>query len=358
MNFTHIPSFDECVNMTKNKDIFIRKDEVLDGVPIATFSYRLASYKDFYGVKGSFNMRGITFRSDTKELLALPLHKFWNLNENEFVTDKIFENKKILHVSEKYDGSLVYFFMLNNKLFCKTKLNCYAEQACWAMDIVNKKSDLKDFIVKQISSGFTPMFEFISPRNQIVVLYSREELKYICSRSMNTGLYDFCDYGLESVDKYSFTDVEKIMSAINSSDKNREGFVVVFEDHSMIKIKTTDYFNLHKIRENIYNENTLAEMILSEKLDDVKNFFKDDSNLLEYINNFESNVVNRYNFFKQSALSYFKDNKDLTRKEYAVKAKSVISDISFPLAMELYTNGEINEDKYTERFLSRKLWKD
>ena len=358
MNFTHIPSFDECVNMTKNKDIFIRKDEVLDGVPIATFSYRLASCKDFYGVKGSFNMRGITFNSDTKELLALPLHKFWNLNENEFVTDKIFNNKKILHVSEKYDGSLVYFFVLNDKLFCKTKMNCYAEQACWAMSIVDKNSDLKDFIVKQIRNGFTPMFEFVSPRNQIVVLYSREELKYICSRNMYSGLYDFNNYNLDSVDKYSFSDVEKIMNVINNSDKNREGFVVVFEDHSMIKIKTTEYFNLHKIRENIYNENALAEMILNEKIDDAKNFFKEDSELLEYINNFESDVINRYNFFKQSASSYFKNNKDLNRKEYAIKAKSVISDISFPLAMELYTNGEINEDKYTERFLSRKLWKE
>lgn len=358
MEFKYVPSFNECQKLVNENECFIRKDEIIDNNSISTFAYRIATLEDF-NKKGARNLRGITFETNTKKLLALPFHKFWNLNENEYVKKENVENKKIIRVTEKYDGSLIYFFKIKNKLCCKTKLNSFSEQSEWAMNIVDNNPELKESIIDLIDKKYTPLFELISPRNQIVIFYTNEELRYICSRNMKDGTYLFDNFvGIKPVDNYPWDNIETIQNIIQNY-YGHEGFVVTFENQDMIKLKTKEYLNLHKIRENILNEKALVELILYEQLDDIRStLFSADSNMLEYIDKMENQVIKKYNHYIDVVEKYYNKNKNLTRKEYAIKAKKELNDIEFALAMEMFVKEKIDEEKFKERFLTKKLWKE
>jgi len=356
MDFKNIPTYDECMALVKSKESFIVKREIVDHVHVATFSYRLASYSDFTLPKAR-NLRGLMFREDTKELLAIPLHKFWNLDENPSSEFSVLKNKKIFRVTEKYDGSLIYFYLLNGVLHAKTKMNCYAEQADWAMDIVNSNPVLKSAIIKAINDKFTPMFELVSPRNQIVILYTKEELRFIGMRSMVDGSYVFENLpGVLPVDYFTMDSLESIVNVVQNYD-GHEGFVVTFEDGDMVKIKTNEYYNLHHLRDGVLNENVLVDMILNEKFDDAKKVFSNDPNLSKYIAEIESAVVSKYNHFISVSNDFYVENQDLARKDFAIKAKSELNEICFGLAMSMYVHGKIDEVKFKIRFVNDKLWK-
>jgi len=357
MDFKYIPSYDECIDIINSNPGFVMKEEIIHGIPIVSFTYRLALIDDFKAYRGARNLRGITFRGDTKELIALPLHKFWNLNENEYTQLDVIKNKKILRVTEKYDGSLVYFFMLGSRLYCKTKFNSAADQAYWAMNIVECDPTLKNSIIKLIKNNYTPIFELISPRNQVVIPYTDEKLKYICARSMVDGTYDF-NYieGCDLVGEFCLDDVNNIINTVKNF-YGHEGFVVVFDDQDMVKVKNEEYLKLHKIKSNILNENTVARLALDEELDDIKNsLFSAELDILEYVCNLEKKVFNSYNNFIRNAQKFYELNKNLTRKDYAIKAQNELDRTSFGLSMELYVNGTINEDKFKEIFINKKLW--
>lgn len=357
MEFKYIPSFDECQKLVNENECFIRKDEIIDNDnSITTFGYRIATLEDF-NKKGARNLRGITFDTNTKKLLALPFHKFWNLNENEYVRKENIENKKIIRVTEKYDGSLIYFFKIKDKFYCKTKFNAFSEQSQWAMDIVNKNPELKRSIINLIDENYTPLFELISPRNQIVIFYPNEELRYICSRNMKDGSYLFDNFvGIKPVDNYPWDNINTIQNIIQNY-YGHEGFVVTFEDQDMIKLKTKEYLDLHKIKENILNEKTLVELILHEQLDDIRStLFAADSNMLEYISEMEKEVIEKYNHYIRIAEIYYHENKNLTRKEYAIKAKKELDNVEFPLAMEMFAKGRIDEERFKEKFVLKKLY--
>lgn len=359
LDFTYVPTFDECCRMTRSrKDIFIKKDELIDNkYRIATFSYRLAMIDDFVHFNGSRNMRGITFLTDTKELIALPLHKFWNVNENAYTQIKDVKEKPILRVTEKYDGSLIYFFMIENNLYCKTKMNSFSDQAIWAMELVNNNLKLKTEIINLIKLNLTPIFEFISPRNQIVIFYESESLKYICSRNMFEGTYVFDNIlNSEVVDHYDFNNIDRLNEKIKNYE-GHEGFVIIFDDHDMVKIKSEDYMDLHKTRSSILNEKSLVKYILNEEIDDIKsNFFTQDSNMIEYINEFQKKVTKRFNIYLSNVNNYYLKNKHLERKDYAILGQKELNRVEFGLAMECYYNGEINMNKFKEIFVNKKLW--
>lgn len=356
MDFKNIPTYDECMALVKSKESFIVKKEIVDHVHVATFSYRLASYSDFMLPKAR-NLRGLMFREDTKELLAIPLHKFWNLDENPSSEFSKLKDKKIIRVTEKYDGSLIYFYLLNGVLHAKTKMNCYAEQADWAMDIVNSNVELKSAIVAAINSKYTPMFELVSPRNQIVIMYTHEELRFIGMRSMVDGSYNFENLpGVLPVDYFTMDSLESVVNVVQNYD-GHEGFVITFEDGDMIKIKTNEYYNLHHLRDGVLNENCLVDMILNEKFDDAKKVFSNDINLQKYILDVESKVIKLYNYYISSANKFYEDNADHDRKDYAIKAKNSLDSTVFGLAMGLYTHGKIDEVKFKAKFISDRMWK-
>ena len=361
IDYLNIPTYDQCMDLvlySEEENSFIFTDEVLDGIEITSFNYNIAQYSDFtrYGAR---NMRGITFRKDTKEMIALPFHKFFNFNENPYTEENNIKDKRIKRVTEKFDGSLIYFFILNNKLHCKTKKNSFSDQANMAMTIVNNNPELKDEILEIIKNNYTPLFEFISYLNQIVILYQSHELIYLGSRNMKNGKYDF-DYKIKNcknVTRHNIKSIDEAIHSIKTDSDNREGVVVLFEDYDMAKFKTEEYMKLHNIRDHIFNAKTLAELILNEKIDDIKSHFHNSKEIIDHIENMEKKVWKSYFNILNDSNEYYENNKNLNRKEFALKGMKELDKFKFAVAMDMYS-GKFNESQLKEKFIQRKLWEE
>ena len=114
--------------------------------------------------------------------------------------------------------------------------------------------------------------------------------------------------------------------------------------------------SLHKAKDNVFNEKNLVDMILNETVDDVKALFSDSKEILEYISEMEKAIVSIFNNYMDQANALYNSNKDLSRKDYAIKMQKLSDKMLFGLAMEVYLNGKIDEKRFQERFVSNKLW--
>jgi T4 RnlA family RNA ligase len=365
-----IPTFDEAMSLCNKYEDFFYKDETLDnGITIRSFNYRLSNYTMFTE-KGARNLRGISFDLNTKELLALPLSKFFNFSENPFTEKELIETWKPIRYSSKMDGSLIIFFIAGNKLYCRTQNNSFSEQAQWAMDIVNNDQNLKDFIYNTINIHHqTVLAEFISIRNQVVVPYNEETLILLGSRDMNNGkLYHFDDIDInfkncKKVETYSFNDISEILDICNQENSENfiEGFVIEYENGEMIKIKSIDYYNLHHLRDNILNEVIAVEMTLNGTLDDAKSRFSNDTMLFKMLNDIEEKTLKNYKIIVKICEDFYDNNKNLDKKTYAISLQKFSNEIGkyiFTIAIQMYIMGDKYDSKFTkEIFIKNQLWK-
>lgn len=357
--FEFIPNLNECENLVKNNTSFYSKEEKIGNKNIITFCYRLAKYSDFCN-EGARNIRGISFEKESGKITALPFHKFFNYKENPFSEDSSIKTKEISLIRDKIDGSLIIFFMIENELYAKTKGDCFSSQAVNAMNIVNNNKNLKNEIIDKIKNNYTPMFEYISPKNRIVIEYNTEELIYLGSRNMLSGKYNFTPLeNCNATEEYNIGYKLDLALNIVNNLKNKEGVVIVFSDGDMIKIKTEEYINLHKTFSavNIYNDKFIADLIINEKIDDIKIIYADRIDVITYINDIEKVIKTAYNDIISEANLFFTENKNLNVKDFAIKAQSNLNhNLSFNLVMNLYNYGDINIKKFNENFIRNKLW--
>jgi T4 RnlA family RNA ligase len=368
INSKKIPTYDDCINIiNSNSDTFFVKEETIDGVTIASFNYRLAKYNDF-SEPYTRNLRGITFIKDTKKLIALPLPKFFNYNENPFTESKLVNTWKPLYFTGKEDGSLIYFFIINNTLYCKTQNNSFSVQAEWSLQLVNKNDDLKKFIITNILEyNETPLFEFISPRNQVVIPYYNEELVLIGTRNMINGNINFYHentylYTMKQTKIYSFSNINDIVEICNNNSNDLfEGFVVIFETpygNEMVKFKTTEYLDLHRLKNNILVKENITSFILDGTIDDIKATFPENTSLFDMINETEDIVIHNWNYILKSIRDFYNENKSLTRKDYAISLTEYCKNknkIIFIGAINMFLD-KYNEKDIKEVFIKNKLW--
>ena len=262
---------------------FSKTEYMLSGYKVITFSYFLCEFKHFNAplkelpkIKG-YDMRGVTFVFNKDGSLFkrfLMLSKFFNLDQVENTQYNIVKDKKIKSITEKEDGSLIAFMYLpDDTIFAKTIGSFNNEQSVAAMKILNKGGKLRTFISAMLYKGYTPLFEYVSWDNRIVLKYSKPELRLIGIRNNKNGEF-IPGFKVENPECQVAKEVTNVTldNLIEKSkvEEDREGWVVEFEDGQMIKIKTDWYFNLHGIRTtNIFREDFVIRNYLEEKLDDV-----------------------------------------------------------------------------------------
>ena len=263
---------------------FSKSEFILEGYKVVTFTYFLCDFKHFETplkedpkIKG-YDMRGATFvfnkdGSLYKRFLMLP--KFFNLNQVENTLYGVVKDKEIAGVAEKEDGSLIAVMELpNGSLFPKTIGSFDNEQTAGARKILENNEDLKYFIKDGLKVGYTPLFEYVSWDNRIVLKYSKPELRFLGVRDNYDGRF----IGVYDRDWHLPVKTTKVVEnltldeliAKGKVEEDKEGWVVEFTDGQMIKVKTDWYFNLHGIRTmNIFREDWVIKNYLEEKLDDI-----------------------------------------------------------------------------------------
>ena len=368
-------NFDEMMNLYNKNDNFDIVDEEIYDIKTRSFNYRLDIFESFNQC-GARNFRGTTFNLETKELLALPFYKFFNFNQSPFTLENIVKTWKIKNIYEKVDGSLIFFYKVNNKLVARTQRRCDNIQSIQAMKIVNQNEDIKKWIEDIIDKGYTPLFELLSPIidphvvhykniDTICLLGIRDKLSgYIYMADMD--ILPYYESNLISVfpiydDKLvTLQDViEDVKNETFNRDDLREGYVVLFENNELVKFKRPQYLSLSKLHDLTHTDTCVVEMLFNETLDDVVSEFKDDQVMLDYINNIVQSVDDIYNKRLKNSKLFYIQNKELDRKSYALKAKDESEDKeSFGIIMDMYVNkGNVDEKKIQELFIRKKEWR-
>lgn len=188
------------------------------------------------------NLRGVTFAEATGELLSLPLHKFFNVNQTaETQFDLIKHHTAIIY--EKLDGSMIHFFMLpNGNLTAATCRSNLTPQAVEALYFVNQNEEMKTHILETIHNGYTPICEFVALHNQIVVRYPQPRVVYLVSRNRSTGEYLFEDKYQDKANRYEFNFGEVFL---NLNKEEFEGYVCHLPN-MIVKAKTNWYMERHR----------------------------------------------------------------------------------------------------------------
>jgi len=189
------------------------------------------------------NFRGVTFCRETGKMLSLPFHKFFNINQNSETDFNLYKGKDAT-IYEKLDGSMVHFYRLTDgALQASTRRSPHSTQAQGALAFVLSSPELERNILETIDCGFTPIFEWVSPRNQIVVRYDQCRLVFLMSRSRETGKYFFENKYSDRALEYRFKFAE-ILQNLHHSEF--EGYVCHFENGDMLKAKTPWYLERHR----------------------------------------------------------------------------------------------------------------
>ena len=336
----------------------------MDGFKAHIFNYRLANYQDFQEF-GALEMRGLTFieyidSSDasgpTDYERFIHLHKFFNHGEQGGF-EGIGESP-IKSVQVKEDGSMIVPILWNGKIYCKTRGTFFSEQAEWANKILSENKQLEDFIRICYVDGWIPIFEFVSPFNQIVLLYDKAELRLLQIRDIYTGIYGelnaFPEPGVETSDRWQ--DDNGLLALLDHAklETEMEGWVVEFENGHMVKIKTDWYVALHHLlTENLTRENEIISWVLNETLDDVlsqvpdtdlrKNYALDIAKFLRYhINKWIEEI-------HKELIKVNPKDKD-SRKNFAILNKD---EILFSVMMRCY--GEKVNGFYTKEIVFEHL---
>lgn len=219
--------------------------------------------------------RGIIFDNKTGDILRRPYHKFFNVNERpETENVPLYEDHVIL---DKLDGSMIAPFFNRGVLVFGTKMGA-TDVAKPVEEFVNGNPDYIDFSHSLIDSGWTPIFEWCSRKQRIVLDYPEDRLILTAIRHIETGSYVEHSWLRGSTEGYNIPVVKVFPSQKNINGlieytrdlQDTEGFVVRFDDGHMVKLKCDWYVQIHKAKERILRDRHIVELILDQKLDDVK----------------------------------------------------------------------------------------
>lgn len=213
----------------------------------------IAVLDDFIKYK-AFELRGLCFVENKgcsweRNLL---MNKFFNINETNGWMYEDVKDKDIVSVTDKLDGSIISFVKFpNGKVCAKTRASFDSQQAKMAQKLYNENGRLREFLEKCIAQREVPIFESISPKNQIVLAYPKTDLVLLQVRTENG------DYASQKIAAYanefdiscrgksSKTIVIRVLTiSLNKKKKNQEqieGWIVTFDDGQMAKIKTNEY---------------------------------------------------------------------------------------------------------------------
>jgi RNA ligase len=245
--FPYITNISDVLPAIEGRDEFVVAEK--EGYTVINYNVMMA---ETFDCNIRRECRGIIFDSATGEILRRPFHKFFNVNEREETQDHVIDLSRDHRVLEKLDGSMIAPFIVNGQMIWGTKMG--------ATDVAK------------------PVEEFVSRKQRIVLDYFDDQLVLTAIRNLNTGVYaahGFMEaigraYAVPVVNAYGpRTDMKAFIEYVRQKE-DIEGYVVRFADGHMLKLKCDWYLQIHRAKEAILQDRNIVELILDNKLDDVK----------------------------------------------------------------------------------------
>lgn len=297
--------------------------------------------------------RGITFDNATGRVIARKFHKFFNLGERPECDIGTFVNYNARHhIAEKLDGSMITPVpianssgqegMMHIEWHTKMGKTTVADQV---LPYVDENPQYHKLALVCAMEGFTPIFEWCSPQQRIVVNHKEDQLILTAIRNNETGEYHNRQqlevvaeaWGLPLVKTFDRGNIEDfVQHTRNLTDK--EGYVITFNDGHKIKLKSDWYVMLHKTKDKISHERYVVELIINEAIDDILPVLQEeDREMVEkYFNEFTYVITKEANYirtFVNKTAAWCPDRKDFALQvtnKLQPKAQSVAFK-AFPL---------------------------
>ena len=368
----YLVTYEDALEMCKvYKDFnFSSTESMINGYKVVSFGYFLCDYNHFINplpnkpeVNG-LDMRGVTFvfnKNGTLYKRFFMLRKFFNLNQVESTQYGVVKDKKIRSISVKEDGSLVAFMNLpNGDLFAKTIGSFDNEQTNAAMNLVVGDFNKESFIKEALKRNLTPLFEYVSWDNRIVLKYGKAELRLLGFRNNEDGSFlpAHKAFGIDSWKEIAKGLKDLTLDELielSKTEKDCEGWVVEFEDGQFIKLKTEWYFNLHGIRTmNIFREDWVIKNYLEETLDDVVGQLdkEEDVDALKFVERVTNAVDNYLVAIKEGVAKLVKVYEDEYKSEWHYFAKFNNKEPFFGLSVSAIQNPDKYNDKITDYIIN------
>jgi len=247
--------------------------------------------------------RGITFDTQTGEAVSMPYEKFFNMDEyidgNLANLAKKVATQKFI-ASEKVDGILIQAFYDKYsdsvRLGTRAMLDPDEKGFLSTAEKLMKRGGRYDDIKEHLRGGRSMILELIDPKYRVVIGYGKKSALFLHGvRDLNTsemiGFHETAstakNFGLTPVGGREFSNFEELSEFQKHSKEDLEGFVLRFEDGSMVKAKTEAYFDklkglkalsYQKIADSILNGDDWNvfkyERIKSEELFDVADKYR------------------------------------------------------------------------------------
>jgi RNA ligase len=225
--------------------------------------------------------RGLAFGLDGK-LISRPYHKFFNLGERAETQPDIVDLSRPHAILEKLDGSMVRPIPLGGGYRLGTK-GGVTDLSPQPEAFVARRPAYDAYIRHQIARGLTPIFEWCSRQQRIVLDYPEDRLVLTAVRENRTGRYlpiEQARAEIEAEPRFAGIDVVRTypgtaesMAALTASTRaleGGEGWVIRFDDGHMVKLKADWYLARHRALEGLSREKVVVELLLAGAADDVK----------------------------------------------------------------------------------------
>lgn len=235
--------------------------------------------------------RGITFDAETGEVVARKFHKFFNVGQREESQPHAIDWSQPHVILSKADGSMITPYMNRaGQLEWHTKMGL-TDVAGPVNEFTSRHPQYADIAAHCRKHGLTPIFEWCSRKQKIVIDYPVDKLILLAIRDNRTGEYADYDSLVYHGEQFhipvighvegAVTDVQAFLEAVRILE-GEEGYVVRFEGdgiHSghMYKVKAEDYLRLHNMVDLLQLEKNVLSLVLSGSLDDAKALMDDNA---------------------------------------------------------------------------------
>jgi T4 RnlA family RNA ligase len=330
--YKNIPEFDKFVEAVEAGRI---SQSEFDNYVIFKYRKDTVYAKDWDNV--TLHSRGIIFDKRTKECIALPFKKFFNLDETDCEMSS-FPNDFNYEILEKMDGSMGCVFLTrDNELLVSTPGSFQSDQSIWATKWLRNHKNYKVILNKFISGEIKVLVgEIICHLSKIVLTYDFEGMVVIAVHDESGKYFDHDKLSkfAEDIDfpvcrKFTFGSVEDIRTYLDTVE-DFEGFVLHWPHLGYrVKMKGTDYCIKHRILSSIH-PNRINEAIENCELEKFDEIF---SSINDVLVEFPEEFVTPYTKaveelkctvtqFNEDVLCIANDWKDASPKELAVWMQS------------------------------------
>ena len=268
--------------------------------------------------------RGMLFHKDGK-IMARRLHKFFNVNERDETQMHTIDLNRPHVILEKLDGSMITPVVTDAGIRWGTKMGI-TDVGMGAELFVAQHNNYDQLARECITRGMTPILEWCSRKQRIVIDYPEDRLVLLAIRHNVSGEYvGYADllewgqvHGIDVVRAYAGTaaNMENLIAETRASE-GMEGWIIRFDDGHMLKIKGDWYVRIHKAKDALIHEKNVVSMLVKEEIDDVKSFILEDDR--KRVDEFETNfwmgiadTVRNYDRYYDSVIA-----SGLDRKRYA-----------------------------------------